>query len=249
MQPNTSPTTPVLDHEQPWEILSDGRSFTIHPETLEVVELRASSTPTVPTLFRSLVRLPNDIVPSEFPDTLAALAADIERLGSVSSDTALLLAMFVAATWVVDRLPVHPVIHLSGDCGSLSQLTECLGLCCRRTVPVGRYRHNLLLSLPVELHPTLIIRAGEGWRRDLIDLVSGATGEIWDGDRVVKCKSGSILCTPNNLEGTVPIDCSGTTSTYYGQLRRQSGPLASDPSTPACVLPSATPSFCWTFFL
>lgn len=218
MQPDRFPKAFSVDHEPPCETLNDGRSFTIDPETLELLELASGSTPVVPPPFHSLVYLPDEVTPSEFPDTLRALAADIERHGPVSADAALLLGMFVAATWIVDSLPVAPVITLMGDGGSLSQLTECLKLCCRRSIPLGRCNYATLLTLPVELHPTLVSRTAEGWKADLIELVSGATGEIWDGERVVKYKSGAILCTPNILDGVVPIDCSGTPSAYYGQL-------------------------------
>jgi hypothetical protein len=111
-----------------------------------------------PNLLRS-IRMPIEAEPYE---SLAQLISDISalilRCVALSDTDARLLAHFVLATWLIDRLPIAPYFALVGPPQSgKTTLLRVLHLLCRRSLFASDATSVTLLHACDQLHPTLLI--------------------------------------------------------------------------------------------
>jgi hypothetical protein len=116
-----------------------------------------------PNLLRS-IRIPVEAEPYE---SLAQLISEISKLilrcVALSETDARLLAHFVLATWLIDRLPVAPYLALVGPPQSgKTTLLRVLHLLCRRSLLASDATCITLLHACNQLHPTLLIDETSG---------------------------------------------------------------------------------------
>src|SRR5262249_1823359 len=104
-------------------------------------------------------RLPTTAEPyNSLPDLITAISQLILRCVALSETDARLLAHFVLATWLIDRLPFAPYLALVGPPQSgKATLLRVLHLLCRRSLFASDAPSVTLLHACHELHPTLLI--------------------------------------------------------------------------------------------
>jgi hypothetical protein len=111
-----------------------------------------------PNLLRS-IRMPIEAEPySSLNELITSIATLILRCVALSETDARLLAHFVLATWLIDRLPVAPYLALVGPPQSgKTTLLRVLHLLCRRSLFASDATSVSLLHACHNLHPTLLI--------------------------------------------------------------------------------------------
>jgi hypothetical protein len=91
----------------------------------------------------------------------AELFDDLRRLFAgtiaITEASASLVACFVLATWMSDRLPFVPPLVISGPPAEARHLLKILTRVCRRALPLAYLDASGFLSLPA-IHPTLVVQ-------------------------------------------------------------------------------------------
>ena len=106
------------------------------------------------------------------------------------------------------------MVCVFGDRGSDTKLRQLLALTCRRSLGLGRAFDATLRVMPAALHPTLLLHATKAVSSDLLELITGARGAVWEGGRIVENKSAVILYSSVPLPGMVSLACDGSAVPY-----------------------------------
>jgi hypothetical protein len=111
-----------------------------------------------PNLLRS-IRMPIEAEPySSLNELITSIATLILRCVALSETDSRLLAHFVLATWLIDRLPVAPYLALVGPPQSgKTTLLRVLYMLCRRSLFASDATSVTLLHACDQLRPTLLI--------------------------------------------------------------------------------------------
>ena len=105
------------------------------------------------------VRLARGVEPYDSPKCLLSqICAIFEQCVDLPRPYTLVLASFVLATWVIERLPVAPYVAIVGlhESGK-STLLRILSLLCRRSILTADITHGGFYEVCDRLTPTLII--------------------------------------------------------------------------------------------
>lgn len=148
----------------------DGKSaktagqFVTNNETL--VPLRVD-----PTIVRSM-HLPSGV--ADYGSTrklFTEISSLISRVTGMGDSVAQPLTFFVLATWMVDRLPIAPFVWIvAPPTIAAAPVARLLGLLCRRALTVNDVGSRGLLSLTLDLQPTLLTETFRPTRRVLDSL-------------------------------------------------------------------------------
>jgi len=99
----------------------------------------------------------------------------LSRHSGLNDRSALITALFVLASWVIEVLPSGPQVRFVGSTrAEMVQLPRLLACLCRHAVALAEVDAAGLFSLPVGLYPTLMIRQPrlKGRLRWLLDAAS-----------------------------------------------------------------------------
>lgn len=87
----------------------------------------------------------------------ASMLAFLHRYAHLTPEVAAVLVAFAVASWVVDCVPVAPILLLLGPDNEVNLILRCLGCLCRRPVLLTDIDVPALATLPIHLDPTLLI--------------------------------------------------------------------------------------------
>jgi hypothetical protein len=111
-----------------------------------------------PTILRAM-RLPSRIVP--YASTRALfddLCGLVIQFSGLPEEFVLMIAYFVLGAWLVDRVPVAPLLSIVAPPTSPTMvLLQLLALVCRRALWLGDVSPTALCALPMCLRPTLLL--------------------------------------------------------------------------------------------
>jgi hypothetical protein len=202
------------------EFVNDGRCVAYDESTGKIREVSVTpefntAAPEMLAAFKSLVKFPASVAENlNSAKLLADLAAEIEATGCLAGTFALLVASFIASTWVVDSLPLGPTLCFHGDPGSDSLVQQLLAHTCRRALSLGRADKAMSPSLPAGLHPTLFVSPAKRLPVGLLETLTGGLGTFYKEGRMIDNRSAIVLSSAAPVPGTVSLVCSGSAVPY-----------------------------------
>ncbi|MGA9134962.1 MAG: hypothetical protein WB384_23405 [Candidatus Sulfotelmatobacter sp.] len=157
----------------------------------------------LPSDLKELLRLPDRTEDfGSIEDLITKLSERIATYVSPDETTELLLASFVLSSWVVESLPVAPVLNLWGPAGTENSLLDLLSCLCRRSLRLTEPSVRELSNLPAGLCPTLILKRPS--QRALSQLLSAATEpefNILRAGRFIHLQCAIVAYTEDSLPG------------------------------------------------
>jgi hypothetical protein len=211
---DTSPVPCPISQLSSLEFTEDGRCFTV--DNGETVEFNNSpAAPVVPAAFAQLITFPAIIAAGSDPEeTLVSLSAEVEGTGCLSESHAFLVAAWIAASWLVDSLPVAPSLCVYGEPGTYALLRQLVRIVSRRSLPLGKVAVSHLTQIPMQLHPTLLLSAPDRTTPNLLAAISGARGTVYENCHTLACKSAAMAFAPAAFDGVISIPCDGVAIPY-----------------------------------
>lgn len=128
-----------------------------------------------PTLTRAMRFPEKPVSHGSVGGVIEEISKLLRRHSGLDDRSALITALFVLASWVIEGLPSGPQIRFLGSTGiQIGQLSRLLGLLCRHAISLAEVDVAGLFSLPLGLYPTLVIRQPhlKGRLRRLLDAAS-----------------------------------------------------------------------------
>jgi hypothetical protein len=139
--------------------VSDGKKETVMPE-FEIGE-HVFYPGNLPIAYRDAIRFPGRSAEFGSGERLFAELIDLFSSCGLQSTTASRLALFALASWFSDVLAAAPTLFIAGWSPEAEFLLDMLWCVVRRGLHISEFTQRVLCSLPMEVHPTLLINAGE----------------------------------------------------------------------------------------